>query len=71
MSDLKHAAARTRHADRIVAAYLLDRAEQYRASDACRVALEDAAFAVLRGEHTAAYTHGELDDLMERTRTRP
>lgn len=32
----------------------------------CRVALENIASSLHEGEHTAAFDHGELDDLIAR-----
>lgn len=52
---------------RDVAAYLLDRADQYVTESACWVALADAAHNVLAGEVQAAKRNGELDaELYER-----
>ena len=52
---------------RDVAAYLLDRADQYVTDSACWVALADAAHNVLAGEVQAAKRDGELDaELYER-----
>ena len=50
----------------IIVAFLRDRAEQYDNKASCRVALEDAFFAVHRAQHIDAYRHGELDDLLNR-----
>lgn len=46
---------------RDVAAYLLDRADQYETESPCWVALADAARNVMLGEVEAAKDHGELD----------
>lgn len=53
-----------------VAAYLIDRADQYAAESPCWVALADAAKAVMRGEVEEAVKHGELDDRELRERVR-
>jgi hypothetical protein len=47
---------------RMVAAYLVDRAEQYQAKSGSWVGLIDAAKAIMDGEFDAAVSHGELDD---------
>lgn len=47
---------------RVVAAYLLDRADQYDTESPCWISLSDAASAVVNGEVEAAWTHGELED---------
>jgi hypothetical protein len=44
-----------------VAAYLLDRADQYDTESACWVALADAAGNVLAGEHRRSYEENEFD----------
>lgn len=50
-----------------VAAYLLDRADQYATESPCWIALADAAEAVVRGEAQVAAEHGEFDeDLLRR-----
>ena len=51
-----------------VAAYIIDRGEQYDQSSGIASALPEVAFALLRGEHTKALAHGELDDIIERLR---
>ena len=48
--------------DEIVAAYLLDRADQYETDSACWVALADAAGNILAGEHLKSHREGEFDD---------
>lgn len=53
-------------AAQIIAAYLLDRADQYETESPCWIALGDAAANIMNGEATAAFAHGELDDLLER-----
>ncbi len=51
---------------RIVMAYLLDRAEQYRPDSGYQTFIGDLVGALADGEHIAAYRAGELDDLKER-----
>lgn len=46
---------------RTVAAYLLDRADQYETESPCWIALTDAAHNVTAGEADAACDSGELD----------
>ena len=47
---------------RDVAAYLLDRADQYETASGCWICLSDAAHAVINGEVQAAKVNGDLDD---------
>lgn len=47
---------------RMVAAYLLDRADQYATRSASWIGLVDAAKAIMDGEFDAAVSHGELED---------
>jgi hypothetical protein len=47
---------------RQVAAYLLDRADQYDTDSGCWVCLADAAHEIMNGEAEARVKHGELDD---------
>lgn len=47
---------------RDVAAYLLDRVDQYQTNSPCIVALVDAAVALMNGEVDAAVSHGEFDE---------
>lgn len=51
-----------------VAAYLIDRADQYDTESPCWIALADAAHNIMNGEFEAAVAHGELDgaDLLDR-----
>jgi len=51
---------------RVVAAFLLDRADQYAEGSCCIAALTDAASMIINGDARAAALHGELDDLMAR-----
>lgn len=44
-----------------IAAYLLDRADQYNLKSPCWVALSDMAENIARGDAEAAAAHGELD----------
>lgn len=53
-----------------VAAYLLDRADQYDTDSPCWVGLVDAARAVARGEVEEAIAHGELAEPELRLRVR-
>jgi hypothetical protein len=53
-------------AERILWAYVIDRACQYANDSPCRAAIEDVACLLLKGEHIEAYAHGELDDLLKR-----
>lgn len=53
---------------RMVAAYLLDRADQYQDGSASWIGLADAARAVVRGEADDAIDCGELDDSQVLTR---
>jgi hypothetical protein len=46
---------------RDVAAYLLDRADQYETESPCWVALSEVAFEVAAGEVEAAKRNGDLD----------
>ncbi len=46
---------------RDVAAYLLDRADQYDTDSGCWVALTDAAHNLMNGEVDAALNNGDLD----------
>jgi hypothetical protein len=55
-------------ADEVVAAYLLDRADQYDTSSPCWIALADAAKDILMGDHKQANLEGNLDDLTDRVR---
>lgn len=50
--------------DEIVAAYLLDRADQYVTESPCWIALADAANNVLHGEHAKSYQEGEFDETL-------
>lgn len=52
--------------DNIASAFAADRAEQFTNASSGKLALEDLAFALHRGEHIAAFEHGELDDLLPR-----
>lgn len=53
-----------------VAAYLLDRADQYDTDSGCWVALSDAAHNIMLGEVEAAKNNGDLDaSLYERLKT--
>lgn len=45
-----------------IAAYLLDRADQYETDSPCRIALADAARNLMLGEVKAAKDNGDLDD---------
>lgn len=56
--------------DEIVAAYILDRAEQYDASSGYVTAFADLAKAIQTGEARASYEHGELDDILRRLRSK-
>jgi regulator of protease activity HflC (stomatin/prohibitin superfamily) len=47
---------------RYVAAYLLDRGDQYDTKSPCWIALADAAHAIAEGEFDAARAHGEIDE---------
>lgn len=49
---------------RDVAAYLLDRADQYETKSPCWVALADAAEALMNGEVEGAVVHGEFDEAL-------
>ena len=49
-----------------VAAYLLDRADQYVTDSACWVALSDAAHNIYIGEVETAKRNGDLDDSLYR-----
>lgn len=52
-----------------VAAYLLDRADQYETDSGCWVALADAAHNIMLGEVEKAKRNGDLDaDLYQRLR---
>lgn len=51
---------------RNIAAYLLDRADQYTDDSACWVALGNVCEAIINGGAYEAAMHGELDDLYER-----
>jgi hypothetical protein len=56
--------------DEIVAAYLLDRADQYEADSPCWIALADAAANVINGEHKQAHVENEFDaGLVKRVRS--
>lgn len=46
---------------RDVAAYLLDRADQYVTESPCHIALSDAAHNIMLGEVEAAKRNGDLD----------
>lgn len=48
--------------NRQLAAYLLDRADQYDTDSPCWIALSDAAANVANGEVDLAISHGELED---------
>lgn len=53
--------------ERIVCAYLLDRADQYETSSPCWIALSDAAGNIMSGEHIKSWKEGEFDaELMAR-----
>lgn len=52
----------------VVAAYLLDRREQYRPSTGTYEALSQVLAGLLRGDHVEAWKHGELDDLKSEIR---
>lgn len=56
--------AAERITDRVLAAWLFDRAEQYENESATRAAFDDLIGAVEEGEYRAAFAHGELDDLL-------
>ena len=60
--------ATRREANSIAAAYILDRADQYRNDACCKVALENLLTPIATGEHFEAFLHGELDDLMARVK---
>lgn len=47
---------------RDVAAFILDRADQYSIKSPCWVPMSDAAQAIMRGEVDEAKKHGELDE---------
>ncbi len=47
---------------RKIAAYLLDRADQYETESPCWVALSDAAYNIMAGDATESWNHGELND---------
>lgn len=51
--------------DRVVAAWLLDRAEQYENDSAVRALFDELMLDAAKGAHRAAFAHGELDDLMQ------
>ena len=51
-----------------IAAYLLDRADQYETDSPCWVALSDAAANVANGDALASWHAGELDDEQLRAR---
>lgn len=54
-------------AARVIAAYLLDRADQYDTESPCWIALAHAAKGVMKGEPLEAERHGEYDaDLYRR-----
>jgi hypothetical protein len=55
-----------RDATREIAAYLLDRADQYPDGEPMWVAVSDTAMKVAHGEANEAAIHGELDDLYKR-----
>lgn len=50
-----------RHTTRDIAAYLLDRADQYDTDSPCWIALADAAHNVMQGEIGRAKREGEFD----------
>ena len=50
----------------IAAAWVLDRADQYRNDSCCKVAVGELVGPLASGEHIEAYRHGELDDLLKR-----
>ncbi len=52
-------------ANQIAAAYVLDRAYQYRESSGIHHALIVVACALWDGEAEAAHAHGELDDVIK------
>lgn len=52
----------TRYQRRMVAAYLLDRADQYKTESGSWIVLVKAAEAIANGEFDVAVNHGELDD---------
>ena len=45
----------------LVAAYLVDRADQYETDSPCWIALTDAAHNIINGEVEAALANGDLD----------
>lgn len=49
-----------------VAAYLMDRADQYETSSPCWVALSDAAIDIMNGTAADRIGAGEVDDLRRR-----
>lgn len=51
--------------DAVVAAWLLDRAEQYGNDTCCRAVFDELMQGAAEGAHRAAFAHGELDDLMQ------
>lgn len=51
----------------IAAAFVQDRAEQYRNTSGSRAALEEVAEQLRKGEHLEAHKHGEIDDLLSRS----
>jgi hypothetical protein len=55
------AAAGYAKAARIIAAYLLDRADQYETESPCWIALTDAAKSIVRGEAVEAFEAGEFE----------
>ena len=50
------------------ATYLLDRADQYKATSPCWVAVSDCAEAVARGEASESLRTGDTEDLLSRVR---
>lgn len=56
--------AHTIRRDLSAAAYVRDRAEQYKVSSGSHVALIEVAIALENEEHFAAFKAGELDDLI-------
>lgn len=59
-----------RHASRVIAAYVRDRAHQYTPSSGVHAALCDLAGNIRDGEAWEAFDHGELDDLMKEPKKR-
>lgn len=53
--------AHRRHTTRDIAAYLLDRADQYDTDSPCHIALTDAAHNVMQGEIARAKRENDFD----------